>query len=249
MSNYTTTAPKSARYTFDPDAARVHLPLTGSSKLGRMASVSTVPGPGYVVNKDGRAVSDVRGTCDGCGEQCAGVCFATRQFSIGRPQPVAAYSENTIVSRMNPLEFVAQIVETVNCKRVKYLRVNAFGEFERGTIAAWDAIARACPECVFFGYTKRREFFDTAHPANLVISWSAWRTLDDVPAGAPVFVYDDGTNPELADLPHCPAVTAPETPGGKGKRAYGPDGRRITCATCKACAHAKPGTVRAVYNH
>ena len=53
----------------------------------------------------------------------------------------------------------------------------------------------------------------------------------------PQFCYDNGSDPELAKLPHCPAVDA------HGNRTG------VQCINCRHCYNAKRGQRWSIYAH
>jgi hypothetical protein len=61
-------------------------------------------------------------------------------------------------------------------------------------------------------------------------------------AGINRFVYDDGSDPTLKSLPHCPSVV--KKPGAK----KGTLSHKVTCLDCGRCFH-NHGKRIAVYNH
>jgi hypothetical protein len=113
----------------------------------------------------------------------------------------------------------------------------------------WDRLGRDFPETRFYGYTKRLDLlkaFRAKHGRRECINLavSTWPGIceesDLIAAGVemyPRFEYDDGTRPELAKLPHCPAIDKHGDRTGK------------TCLDCKHCAKAKDGEKWAVYAH
>jgi hypothetical protein len=99
------------------------------------------------------------------------------------------------------------------------------------------------PDVYFYTYTKRFEWVETylkynsSFPNNLVVNMSIWHKNYNNPYNLPEFIYDDGTEEDVAQLPHCPAVD-------KNGRDTG-----ITCAKCRRCLRAKNGSKIAVYAH
>ena len=104
------------------------------------------------------------------------------------------------------------------------------------------------PAIRIYTYTKRYSFLEKyvashgdsiekAIPGNLVINVSIWHNNYNNPYNFPTFEYDDGSDPELASVAHCPAVDKDGNKTG------------ITCANCKHCIYAMPGQRKAVYAH
>ena len=92
----------------------------------------------------------------------------------------------------------------------------------------------------FYFYTKRYSWLEKHAdeiPNNLRPLVSIWHKNYGNPKGFAEFIYDDGTEPDVAALPHCPAVDKDGNETG------------ITCAKCKRCINAKHGDRIAVYAH
>lgn len=226
------------------DAKTAHF-SAGNSKIGKIISYSTMPGAGLQIMKDGRAQSNVSGTCAGVCSGCEKVCYAMR--ALRYPETVRAWSENTRLIEKEPSIFFDQL--RAKLRRMRKLpaavRVHVSGEFMPGGAGEREylhlcAAAREFPAVKFYGYTKRAallEKFADLTPENVVISISLWH--DDVPRvpGFPVFAYDDGTDPGLTEAVHCPAVDR------TGKRTG------VTCDQCRRCIDAAPDQITAVYAH
>jgi hypothetical protein len=101
------------------------------------------------------------------------------------------------------------------------------------------------PKVKFYCYTKRFDLVDKylnefkEFPENLVVNISVWHDNDKGYnfEGLNKFVYDDGTDPEVAKLRHCPAVD-------KNGHSTG-----IKCSQCGWCFKGNIGSVTAVYDH
>lgn len=185
-------------------------------------------------------VGDVSGTCAG---NCPG-CYAkrvTRNIS-----PSIKYALNTIEAKKNPERFI-QLVENelfsgnpLTWPRV--VRLHDSGEiFSLRYFRAICAMIERHPGTVFGAYTKSKKIIEKYGldnlPKNLVLSCSPWEGYCDPIGDLPQFIYDDGTDPDVARLPHCPAVNK--------------DGHRtgVTCSQCLHCYTAKRGDRWAVYAH
>lgn len=226
------------------DAKTAHF-SAGNSKMGKIISYSTMPGAGLQIMKDGRAQSNIGGTCAGVCAGCEKVCYAMK--SLRYPETVRAWSENTKMIETEPSLFFDQL--RAKLRRMRKLpaavRVHVAGEFMPGEAGEREylhlcAAAREFPTVKFYGYTKRTailEKFADLTPANVIISVSTWH--DDVAPvpGFPIFAYDDGTDPALDRAVHCPAVDK------SGKRTG------VTCDQCRRCIDAEPDQITAVYAH
>lgn len=185
--------------------------------------------------------------CGTCAYNCPG-CYAkkmTRYTDVYINMAV-----NTIIARENPDAIRDAVRAFCLLNEPRRFRIHDSGDFfSLEYVELWDAIANDNPETVFYTYTKRIDLirdFSEKHgrrPAFVIqlSTWSGICELDDIRAAGlddlPRFEYDDGSRPELAAVPHCPAVDK--------------DGKRtgITCNMCKHCSRAKSGDVWAVYAH
>lgn len=138
---------------------------------------------------------------------------------------------------------------------VKIFRIHVSGELEDAAqLRRWNLLALAHPEIQFGIYTKNfdalAEFLDGGadFADNFVVNVSEWHGIAKPFlekygwAKLNVFAYDDGTEPEVGKLPHCPAV------GADGHHAKMADGAPITCDICRRC-YRKTGRRTAVYAH
>ena len=157
---------------------------------------------------------------------------------------------NTIIARTDPDAIRRAVNSFCNLYEPRRFRIHDSGDFfSLEYLELWDRIATENDDVIFYTYTKRIDLlkqFSEKHgrrPAFIVqlSTWSGICELSDIAAAGlddlPRFEYDDGSRPELAAVPHCPAVDK--------------DGKRtgITCSQCKHCSRAKAGDVWAVYSH
>lgn len=189
----------------------------------------------------------VTGTCSA---NCPG-CYAkaiTRNI-----EPAIKYALNTIEMKENPEKFVSLIEKELftgnPLQAPRVVRLHDSGEIY--SVAYWRAVVamiRRHPETIFGTYTKAADIVTACGvsendlPRNLAISCSPWITAEGETLCAPIadlpqFIYDDGTNPETAQLPHCPAVDK------NGHRTG------VTCSQCLHCYTARRGDKWAVYAH
>ena len=180
------------------------------------------------------------GTC-GKNHDCPG-CYA--KDSTRYPATAINYAENTILARIDPAGTVAAVENELynGATAPRYFRIHDSGDFfSYDYFAAWADMARRHPETRFYCYTKERgivlKYGVDNLPGNFVVNCSPWPGVSDPIADLPQFIYDAGTDPEIAKLPHCPAVDK--------------DGKRtgVQCINCRHCANAKRGDRWAVYAH
>lgn len=225
--------------------ALVHI-SEGDSKKGDIPSLGFMPGHGLrTIKSTGEIMVNVPGTCPAsCVGVCDNACYAIRDcryvFTARR------YALNTLIFRNYHMAIISAVVEYCRKNKPKYFRLLQAGELENVKMLwCFGQMALNCPETVFFLYTKRPEIIEQLREkqpallnlANLVITISQWHNTVNVPDGFATFEYDDGADPEVAALPHCPAVDE--------------NGRKTgtKCENCLWCARHKPGERRAVYAH
>lgn len=223
----------------------------GNSKIGKHEtwSYSTMPGAGLMRYASGEAVSNVAGTCAGVCQGCEKACYA-RKAALAYSSTAICWSKNTLALRENSASLYIAFARKYKSARNKprYFRFHVAGEFMPGEAGMKELlelaqVARDYPQVIVYGYTKRTVLLAQYEarfgelPKNLVIMASIWRDTVTNYTNAPEFIYDDGTDTAVTDLPHCPAVDANGKPTGK------------TCEKCGICQHARKGQRVAVYAH
>ena len=130
-------------------------------------------------------------TCPFAGE-CKAFCFAS-SGNYTCPDPVACYARNFEASKRHdfPQIMIAQIKEAVrlDAKRGKQVvvRIHDTGDFySRAYLVKWIQIASACPEVLFYGYTKSHPLFQGVEcPDNFRFIPSEGGKRDDMIQGLP----------------------------------------------------------------
>ena len=179
-----------------------------------------------------------RGTCTG---DCPG-CYAKNETRY--PDVFINMYENTLLARRDPVAFWDMVEKELYSGATvpAIFRIHDSGDFfsYEYFAAAVDMIKRH-PETKFGAYTKEKEIVERYGldnlPANFSLQCSPWPGHCDPIGDLPQFCYDNGTDPELAKLPHCPAVDK------HGNRTG------VQCKDCLYCYNAKRGQRRAVYAH
>lgn len=224
----------------------------GNTKMGKTPMFNTLPGSSPLTKKDGTLITDIPGTCTGVCQYCEnGGCYAINGARYHHNSVVPSIGKNTLMMRQYPDKVFDQIKQYVEKKRPKSFRFHSSGEIENyDYLLRMDDLAAECPYTQFYVYTKRFDFVqkyleERGVRSNLVINISEWK---DNTKGYNFeqlnkFIWDDGTDPEIAKLKHCPGVSKPEKKGGKGHMTD------VHCDKCGLCFRKNAGLRIAVYNH
>lgn len=145
--------------------------VNGNGKLGRgVWTWSTLPTNKEftIADKDGSvltATGTCPCTCPGCYATAGCYCFNSTKLSLAR---------KTILSRFY-MDFVKRaIIAQIKADRIRLLRIHCAGDFfSMEYIEMWKEIVNACPDCVFWSYTKNPaagKAFDNVPNCNIVKS-------------------------------------------------------------------------------
>ncbi len=181
------------------------------------------------------------GTCNG---DCPG-CYA--KMMTRNIEPFIKTAMNTLEAKTDPEKYFwmveRELFDNNQIVIYKVVRLHDSGDFfSRDYLdCCVDFVKKHADTTNFGAYTKAEELMNEFNidnlPKNLVCSCSPWEGYCEPIGDLPQFIYDDGTNPELASLPHCPAVNK------EGKRTG------VQCKDCLHCYKAKRGDKRCVYAH
>ena len=236
------------------EAKQIHI-SNGNHKLGRgLYNINLLPGDGPIVKKDGTVLTSVKGTCNGVCAGCKNHCYAMRDTIMHHNSCVPAQGENTKLAMENRSEYFYQLFNFLhkNQNKIKVFRFHSSGEIpDFDYFSKMNSLAELFPKIHFYCYTKRFNILEEYRKRfgegakNLVVNCSEWNgnTKQYNLKGYNFFVWDDGTDPEIAKLPHCRAVSAPTHPGGKGHSTG------VKCINCGLCWRKNDGHRIAVYNH
>lgn len=216
----------------------------GNRKVGKgIYTINLLAGDQPLTKLDGTQLTNISGTCGGCCSNCKGDCYAIRT-QVFRNNNIPSWADNTILATQEIDTFFKEIQQFIDRSMVAAIRFHAFGEIPSYKyLEKMTELAENNPTIIFYTYTKRFEWVEKyladhkAFPNNLVVNMSIWHKNYDNPYNLPEFIFDDGTDEEVAKLPHCPAVD-------KNGHETG-----VTCAKCKRCLRAKNGSKMAVYAH
>lgn len=229
------------------DSITVHI-TKDNSKTGIWSINTLAGGKEHVYNGAGNSAvitalesatgEKCNGTCTG---DCPG-CYAKKETRY--PDVLINMFENTILARRDPVAFWAMVEKEIyNGALVPAIfRIHDSGDFfSYEYFAACVDMIKRHPETKFGAYTKEKEIVERYGidnlPENFSLQCSPWPGHCDPIGDLPQFCYDNGSNPELAKLPHCPAVDC------HGNRTG------VQCVNCRHCYNAKRGQKWAVYAH
>jgi hypothetical protein len=221
--------------------------VKGNSKLGKKVfAFNLMPGDKPISTKDKGQLTNVWGTCSGCCDGCQNYCYAVRDTRRHHNAVIPSVGKNTVIMRHDMDKGFKQIKEALIKNKAKVLRLHSSGEIMNyDYLLHMVKLAVDMPDVLFYFYTKRFAFMEQylkecgALPENLVCNISEWKgnTEGYQLGGLNKFVYDDGTDPKVAKLAHCPAVDK------KGKKTG------VTCSQCQRCFSGNKGIITAVYDH
>lgn len=190
------------------------------------------------------------GTCNG---NCPG-CYAKRMTRY--TDVFIHYAENTKAIKEDPAAVVAALEAAIfaDGNNPELFRLHDSGDFcidkdadgnpgEKSFVYFSEVCAMIArhPGTHFGAYTKCASvvyrYGIENLPGNFSLQCSPWEGHCDPIGDLPQFIYDNGSDPEIAALPHCPAVDK------NGHRTG------VQCNQCKYCYYARRGAKRAVYAH
>lgn len=224
-----------------------HIHVTeGNEKLGKgVYNYSLLPGDEPLKLKNGIQVTNICGTCNGCCEFCKNKCYAVKAALVHHNVVIKAWGENTMLAREDMETFFNELQIFINRNEVSVMRVHVGGEF-----FSYDYMYRTMlfidknRDIDFYFYTKRYEWLEAVEdafngklPENVHPWVSECHFNYDNPRGFAEFHWDDGTDPRLEKMFHCPAVNKQGHETG------------VTCSMCKRCRNGKKGDKIAVYEH
>lgn len=219
----------------------------GNSKLGKSVfAFNLLPGDAPISTKDKGQLTNVRGTCGGCCDGCEGNCYAVKDTRRYHNTCIPSLAKNTLIMRHDMEGMFAQLRENLEKKKAKVLRYHSSGEIETyDYLLHMVRLAVEMPNVRFYFYTKRFDFIERylkecgELPENLICNISEWNgnTKGYALDGLNRFIYDDGTDARLKNVPHCPAVNK------KGHKTG------VTCDKCGLCFSGNNGHIVAVYEH
>ena len=234
-------------YEINYDPAMTISLVKGNSKLGKgVFAFNLMPGNKPLCTKTKGQLTNVWGTCNGCCDGCEDGCYAVRDARMHHNSVIPSVGKNTVIMRHDMDTGFKQIKEKLIENKVKVMRFHSSGEIiNYNYLLHMVKLAVEFPEIQFYFYTKRFAFIETylkecgELPDNLTCNISEWHgnTKGYQLDGLNKFVYDDGVDPAIDKLVHCPAVD-------KNGHKTG-----VTCETCRRCFSGNKGIITAVYDH
>ena len=214
----------------------------GNKKLGKnIYHIDLLPFNDIISYKgNGRPLCNVVGSCGKYCAVCKEKCYAANYIRRFANTCIPAYGENTLLARKNIAKYFAEIDNFISTKKVKIFRWHVSGEIlSEAYYVNMRNLAIKHPEINFYVYTKAFDIIEKYNTEieNFHLLVSQWHKCYKNPMGYAEFIYDDGTEPELETVFHCPAVRKDGTETG------------ITCEQCGRCPNAKRGDKIAVYAH
>ena len=148
--------------------------VNGNEKLGKgVWTFSTLPtNGGITVNMGTRETPDVRTINGTCPCHCPG-CYATTGCYRFNPTK-KALAIRTLIARADVEWFRRAVIAQIKADGIKIVRIHAAGDFFSDEyIQAWRDICTACPDTMFWSYTKNADAenaFDDIPNCNIVKS-------------------------------------------------------------------------------
>ena len=221
--------------------------VNGNNKVGKgIWCFNTLPGDKPLCNSTKGQLTDIHGTCGGCCDGCANDCYAIRDGKLHHNACIPAWGKNTLIARHNIDGLFEQIKGDLIKKKAKVLRWHSAGEIESfNYLLHMVKLAVELPDVQFYCYTKRFDYISQYLkeyknlPENFIVNISVWNGNDKGYDFGKLnkFIYDDGTNPEVSKMVHCPAVD---------KKGHSTG---VKCSQCGRCYKGNLGSVTAVYAH
>lgn len=227
---------------FNPKTHKYCFNLSGNTKVGRIATWSTLMGDYTYKGMSGK-LKDITGTCGNCGA-CKAGCYVRSSYRF--PSVVYSQAVNTWGLRNELDKVESDLAEVIERRKIGIVRINQSGELENEEqMAMWCRLASKFSDVKFYIYTK---MYDIAEkflknglvPSNFTINYSVWhgvgvKEYEKVKSfpNVKAFVYDDGVDMELPTKCYCPAYKVIGK-SGKAKMDHS-----VTCETCGLCIDSK----------
>ena len=245
----------------------------GNAKTGPEWLLNTLPGE-HPIEVDGKPITNVRGTCQGCCDGCERFCYAIRGAQQHHNSVMPSLLKNTTIYRKDPARFEAEIDSELTAWESKESKESKEGKKTEEKVFRWHAsgeiedypylemmmrIAENHPTIIFYTYTKRFKLVERYlkaygdFPANFTMIFSRWGTNIedsgfDMSLIGKVTVFDWKEEMSVEDYNktlHCRAVVHDKEGEKKGHLDHS-----MNCRKCGLCWRGLcRGRTITVYNH
>lgn len=173
------------KHTIPLAAMHVGIQKNGNIKTGDEWLLNTLPGEHEITVK-GRAITNVKGSCQGCCDGCEKYCYAIHGAQQHHNAVMPSTIKNLMIYRLDPQRFKQEIENQLSSWKVKegqdkVFRWHSSGEIEDyAYLEMMMEIAKKYPDVHFYSYTKRfkmvEKYLDKhqTFPANFVMNLSVW---------------------------------------------------------------------------
>ena len=213
---------------------------TGNTKTGRQVHLFNLPR---------------KTTCPGRTAYCDEVCYA-KWWDVTYPPLKLKYKLH--LKQTQQEAFVDNMVDEIQKKNAKVVRWHSSGDFYSAEYAdKWVEIAKACPDVIFYGYTRSWNVEDIlpslkklAKIPNVQLWWSFDKSMPEPPEGHRAYMAMDDNDiaPYDADLifrvqrdtivfTQGDVVVCPHEDG-----QYSIKNNPLKCYTCEVCFKEAHGT-------
>ena len=168
----------------------------GNLKLHKSVGIFSLPeGP----PEDG-------GTCPGCTEVCARICYARKPTKMGFKGSIN-YRKRMLHATRDP-GFVAMVIREVQDRGFKKVRVHEAGDFySQSYLNKWIHIALGLPEIPFLAFTRNFGLDYSQVPPNLRIYYSGdSANAHRIPKGPQGWIWERGHPRPIKGAKVCPPV-------------------------------------------
>ena len=180
-------------------------------------------------------------TCPGASEACSAMCYAKKTERIYSNARLA-YAAN-LEQVQGSKDWTDDVIGQIKAKRIATVRIHAKGDFYSAEyILEWIDIAAACPDTIFFAYTR------SWRVAGLLPALEALKALKNVRLLASVD-WTTGPAPDgwraarMMDKAESKAIKAGARPAVAGIVCLEQAGKAESCGDCKVCFKPGKGTV------
>lgn len=187
--------------------SKTHYPAIGNSLRGSGHYTGSIPKCALANDAMMEILETITGTCP---VDCDG-CYAGKLTMY--PSVFLAYLQNTIEIKKDPDRFWKMTADDIRKHYKKIMRkggivrIDDSGDLDslENTIALRDNVIRVFPEIIFYGYSEYHFYADLLNlEPNAVIWKSRFQTI----GSGNGYTYVDDGDPNMANLPHCPAIDA-----------------------------------------